>query len=70
MNCLSSGFGHPRRSCDGDELTISRAQDSLTFPANFHLVTGQRSCPCGINHKELLIVKVWGLEEWGEGELL
>ena len=50
---------------DGELVTISRAQGSLTFPTNFHLVAGQQSYPCGINHKELLIVNVRGLEEWG-----
>ena len=28
-------------------VTISRAQGSLTFPANFMLVGAQNPCPCG-----------------------
>jgi len=47
MNCLSSGFGQPLRSRDGDELTICRAQGSLTITANFQLVGAKNPCPCG-----------------------
>jgi len=28
-------------------VTISRAQGSLTFPANFQSITARNPCPCG-----------------------
>ena len=30
-----------------DGVTISRAQGSLTFPANFQLIAAMNPCPCG-----------------------
>jgi magnesium chelatase family protein len=29
------------------QVTISRAQGSLTFPANFQLIAAMNPCPCG-----------------------
>jgi len=37
---------------------ISRAQGSLTFPANFQPAAAQNPCQ-RINHNELMIVRVW-----------
>ncbi len=36
-----------RQPMEDKVVTISRAQGSLTFPANFQLVAAQNPCPCG-----------------------
>jgi len=36
-----------RQPMEDKEVTISRAQDSLTFPANFQLIAAMNPCPCG-----------------------
>jgi len=36
-----------RQPIEDKVVTISRAQGSLTFPANFQLVTAMNPCPCG-----------------------
>ena len=45
-------FGHRvlevmRQPMEDKVVTISRAQGSLTFPANFQLVSAMNPCPCG-----------------------
>jgi len=45
-------FGHRtlevlRQPLEGRVVTISRAQGSLTFPANFMLIAAMNPCPCG-----------------------
>jgi magnesium chelatase family protein len=45
-------FGHRvlevmRQPMEDKSVTISRAQGSLTFPANFQLVAAMNPCPCG-----------------------
>ncbi len=36
-----------RQPVEDKQVTISRAQGSLTFPANFQLVAAMNPCPCG-----------------------
>jgi magnesium chelatase family protein len=36
-----------RQPIEDKVVTISRAQGSLTFPANFQLITAMNPCPCG-----------------------
>jgi magnesium chelatase family protein len=36
-----------RQPIEDKQVTISRAQGSLTFPANFQLVAAMNPCPCG-----------------------
>jgi magnesium chelatase family protein len=36
-----------RQPMEDKQVTISRAQGSLTFPANFQLVAAMNPCPCG-----------------------
>lgn len=36
-----------RQPLEDKVVTISRAQGSLTFPANFQLITAMNPCPCG-----------------------
>lgn len=36
-----------RQPIEDKIVTISRAQGSLTFPANFQLITAMNPCPCG-----------------------
>jgi len=36
-----------RQPIEDKEVTISRAQGSLTFPANFQLIAAMNPCPCG-----------------------
>jgi magnesium chelatase family protein len=36
-----------RQPLEDKTLTISRAQGSLTFPANFQLIAAMNPCPCG-----------------------
>ena len=36
-----------RQPIEDKIVTISRAQGSLTFPANFQLVAAMNPCPCG-----------------------
>lgn len=36
-----------RQPLENHEVTVSRAQGTLTFPANFILVAAQNPCPCG-----------------------
>ena len=36
-----------RQPIEDKVVTISRAQGSLTFPANFQLIAAMNSCPCG-----------------------
>ncbi|MGH2581512.1 MAG: YifB family Mg chelatase-like AAA ATPase [Anaerolineales bacterium] len=36
-----------RQPIEDKKVTISRAQGSLTFPANFQLVSAMNPCPCG-----------------------
>ncbi len=36
-----------RQPMEDKEVTISRAQGSLTFPANFQLIAAMNPCPCG-----------------------
>lgn len=36
-----------RQPLENHEVTISRAQGTLTFPANFILIAAQNPCPCG-----------------------
>ena len=36
-----------RQPIEDKVVTISRAQGSLTFPANFQLIAAQNPCPCG-----------------------
>jgi magnesium chelatase family protein len=36
-----------RQSIEDKVVTISRAQGSLTFPANFQLAAAMNPCPCG-----------------------
>jgi len=45
---------------------ISRAQGSLTFPANFQPAAAQNPCQ-RINHNELMIVRVWSPADVGRG---
>src|SRR5690606_21882740 len=43
-----------RQPLEDKVITISRAKDTLTFPANFMLVATANPCPCGYlgTHKE------------------
>ena len=36
-----------RQPLEDKQVTISRAQGSLTFPANFQLIAAMNPCPCG-----------------------
>ena len=36
-----------RQPLEDKVVTISRAQGSLTFPANFQLIAAMNPCPCG-----------------------
>ena len=36
-----------RQPMEDKQVTISRAQGSLTFPANFQLIAAMNPCPCG-----------------------
>jgi magnesium chelatase family protein len=36
-----------RQPIEDKVVTISRAQGSLTFPANFQLIAAMNPCPCG-----------------------
>ncbi len=36
-----------RQPMEDKEVTISRAQGALTFPANFQLIAAMNPCPCG-----------------------
>jgi magnesium chelatase family protein len=36
-----------RQPMEDKILTISRAQGSLTFPANFQMIAAMNPCPCG-----------------------
>ena len=36
-----------RQPMEDKVVTISRAQGSLTFPANFQLIAAMNPCPCG-----------------------
>lgn len=36
-----------RQPLENHEVTVSRAQGTLTFPANFILIAAQNPCPCG-----------------------
>ncbi len=38
-----------RQPLEDDEVTIARAQTTLTFPANFQLVGAMNPCPCGFS---------------------
>ena len=38
---------------EGKIVTISRAQGSLTFPANFQLIAAMNPCPCGYSGDSL-----------------
>jgi magnesium chelatase family protein len=38
-----------RQPIEDKIVTISRAQGSLTFPANFQLIAAMNPCPCGFN---------------------
>ncbi len=45
-------FGHPifeavRQPIEDKVVTISRAQGTASYPANFMLVGAMNSCPCG-----------------------
>jgi magnesium chelatase family protein len=36
-----------RQPIEDKLVTISRAQGSITFPANFQLIAAMNPCPCG-----------------------
>lgn len=46
-----------RQPLEDKVITISRAQGSLTFPANFTLVAAMNPCPCGHHGKSMKVCR-------------
>ena len=53
FSCAVIGPEVAHHSTTVEVVTVSRAQGTLTFPANFTLVAAMNPCPCGVQIRRL-----------------